>query len=546
MLYALAERTLAAPLAALALTHVVPEAPLAIPHDPWPEDEENANDLFHGLYAAAGQEVRMQGAPPWALARPSPGWAAEMSGFAWLRDFRSGGIASVRCARDLVASWIAAPAPWRPLSWRADIVGRRLMSWCCAADLLLEGADNQFRTAFLASLARQARHLARSVRSAPRGAARMAAVGGLLCAAAALGHARWRTKALRLLERELAIQVLADGGHVERNPERHVAVLHDLTIMHSAVAAAGTHVPVLAAAIERMAPMARFFRLGDHRMAQFNGGRAGDSRRLHATLAAAASRAPTPTSAPDTGFERMSARGTVVLADVGAMPPGRLRNSAHAGALSFEMSVGARRLIVNCGATGAAGGTDPAWREACRATAAHSTLTIDDTNSADIAPGRGSVLWRRRIARVDSRRAGASVLEAGHDGYGAPFGLRHHRRLTLDAGGEAVRGEDRASVSDPARAGEQERHLALRFHLHPDVRASLIGTGALLLRLGDGSGWVFDADGAEPRLEDSVYLGDGAMRRCQQIVLAATWPATETISWSLSRLAQPVRPMPGR
>jgi uncharacterized heparinase superfamily protein len=185
------------------------------------------------------------------------------------------------------------------------------------------------------------------------------------------------------------------------------------------------------------------------------------------------------------------------------------------------------------------------WREACRATAAHSTLTIDDTNSADIAPGRTVALRRQRTATVNSKREGSFALEATHDGYGAPFGLRHHRRLTLDASGEALRGEDRVSTSGPTR-GEHERALALRFHLHPDVRASLIGTGALLLRLGDGSGWVFDADGAAPRLEDSVYLGDGAMRRCEQIVLAATWPATGTISWALSRLPQPVRPSPRR
>ena len=50
---------------------------------------------------------------------------------------------------------------------------------------------------------------------------------------------------------------------------------------------------------------------------------------------------------------------------------------AHAGTLSFEMSVGRDRLIVNCGAAPAA---EADWRDALRATAAHSTLVPADTN----------------------------------------------------------------------------------------------------------------------------------------------------------------------
>ena len=49
---------------------------------------------------------------------------------------------------------------------------------------------------------------------------------------------------------------------------------------------------------------------------------------------------------------------------------------AHAGTLSFEFSHGDERLIVNCGAQNAGG----EWRLAQRATAAHSTLAVDDTN----------------------------------------------------------------------------------------------------------------------------------------------------------------------
>ena len=66
--------------------------------------------------------------------------------------------------------------------------------------------------------------------------------------------------------------------------------------------------------------------------------------------------------------------------------------------MSFELSVGRDRLIVNCGASPAA---EPVWRDALRATAAHSTLTLADTNSSELREeGLG-----RRPERVELRRA---------------------------------------------------------------------------------------------------------------------------------------------
>ena len=51
------------------------------------------------------------------------------------------------------------------------------------------------------------------------------------------------------------------------------------------------------------------------------------------------------------------------------------------GACAFELSSGGDRIIVNCGAGGL---THQTWNWALRATAAHSTLTVADTNIASV------------------------------------------------------------------------------------------------------------------------------------------------------------------
>jgi uncharacterized heparinase superfamily protein len=262
---------------------------------------------------------------------------------------------------------------------------------------------------------------------------------------------------------------------------------------------------------------------------------------LDLVLTQAQSRARAPAALPDTGFHRLAASRTLVLVDCGAPPAGRREAApgglprgadrfAHAGTLSFEMSVGRDRLIVNCGAAPAAEGE---WRDALRATAAHSTLVLADTNSSELRPeGLG-----RRVESVEADRQesnGAQWLEAAHDGWVKQFGLRHRRRLYLSESGDDLRGED---VLEPERE-VQVPGFAVRFHLHPAVLASLQQDEAgVLLRLPSGVGWKLRAKGARVAIEESISLAAEA-RRSQQVALHAEAGAN-SVQWAISRVSLP-------
>jgi uncharacterized heparinase superfamily protein len=112
----------------------------------------------------------------------------------------------------------------------------------------------------------------------------------------------------------------------------------------------------------------------------------------------------------------------------------------------------------------------------------------------------------------------------------------HRRRLYLAADGADLRGEDRL---DPYRRSARGAPFAVRFHLHPEVRASLAqGGDAALLRLPKGGGWELRAGGARLSLEPSIYLGRGGeIRRCQQVVLSGHCDAQGMkVKWALRRI----------
>ncbi len=501
-------------------------------HDPWPGNVAEANSLFQGRYRFAGEEVSAPMTEPWRLANMSDAWRAELQGFAWLRHFEAaGGDAAHRQTRALIDSWINNYHAFERFAWRPDILARRLISWFGHAEFIFRNTDAAWRDIFLDSLGRQGRHLARTVGQAPPGPGRLTAAVGLVYVGIGLLPRKLR-HGLKALEHELTGAILPDGGHVSRSPSALFQALQDLVALRHAMMQTQTEVPEsLQHAIDRMAPALRAFRHGDGGFALFNGGREEPEAMIDFTLARSEAKGKALLSMPFSGFERMAARRMLVITDVGQPQSTAPGTTAHAGTLSFELSLGRERMIVNCGAPE---NPDGDWARAMRATAAHSTLCLNEVNSLQLgAWGRPS----RLPPPAQSNRAeadGSIWLEATHGGYQAQFGLAHRRRLYLDASGDDLRGEDALVGKPPAKP----LSFAIRFHLHPAIQASAMQSGvAVLLRTPTGAGFRFRVEGGTVTVEESVYLGFGGPRRAEQIVIRGEVAGEETVvKWRLSRM----------
>jgi uncharacterized heparinase superfamily protein len=472
------------------------------------------------------------GAAPWDESGATEAWRAAFHEFGFLRDLRTlGGEGARAAARRLIDEWIDQEASLRSVSWRPEVLAQRLSLWLTQAEFLCTSATGDFKARFHASLARQANYLARVAALATEGAAEIAVHKALVYACLSLPGARRRLARWNdSLARCISEQILADGGHIERNPEAHLVVLRDLVDIRANLRGAQEEVPnAVQVAIDRMAPMLRFWRHGDGRLALFNGGTESRDWMIDMVLTHADARGKPLSAAPHSGFQRLNAHRTLVIMDVGGPPPPGFDSRAHAGALAFELSVGRERLVVNCGAYS---GPNPSWRAASRTTAAHSTLVVEDVNSAELLPSGGIGTRPSHVAGSRRESDGNLWVDAEHNGYVRSFGLVHKRRLFLSAGGDDLRGEDTLE-------GAGHRKFAVRFHLHPDVKASSVQGGAsVLLRTPSGQGWRMRASGGVTTLQESAYLGGGEPRRTDQIVVsAATRGEGAQIKWAFSRVS---------
>jgi uncharacterized heparinase superfamily protein len=377
----------------------------------------------------------------------------------------------------------------------------------------------------------------------PDGKARLRARVALAFAALSLPAPQSALRAAtRNLAEELDHQILPDGGHISRNPLAVLEILADLLPLRQTYANQAEQPPAaLMGAIDRMLPALRFFRHQDGALARFNGMGATIHDRIAAVLRHDDTAGQPLLHAPHSGYERLSIGNVTVIADTGLPPPVDVSDHAHAGCLSFELSSRRQHFVVNAGVD-TYGGAE--FRPLARATAAHSTATINDTSSARFSHSLriGDLIGAPLTGgprHVPCRRLdddGRQGFVARHDGYAQRFGILHERELVLSAGGNLLTGRDRfpAAGGGPIRDGGRD-HVAVRFHLHPDVSLFRNPRGHLVLTAEGSDTWVFSAD-IEPQVEESIYFaGLAGPRRTRQIVLAFKASEIAEVHWQLLR-----------
>ncbi|WP_428395274.1 heparinase II/III family protein [Lichenicoccus sp.] len=514
----------------------VPDAPQQAIRDLWPGDPSLGARLMKGELLYRGLVHPLVPGESQAATGGAPLLAAHAHGFTWLRDLRALGTDGARLrARTLVADWLGQPAA-DPLARAPDVIGARVHAWLAHYDFFAASADDHFKQRLMTRLLIDGRTLAALVPCPTHDHRALVAYKGLLACAVALPEQNHLlTRYMRHIAAEIGRQVLLDGCHVERSPGAHLAALRELAEMRALMQTGQIAAPLaLAAALDRMTPALRTLRHTDGGLALFNGSHEEAPALIDLVLAQAARGRSVQAALPEGGFIRLQAGRSLLFVDAGPPPPTGYDMLAHAGTLSFELSIGRERLVVNCGA-----GITPAWRQALRSTAAHSVVTIADRSSSEFNESGGIARRPGHVEIEHKQSGGAHWLDLSHDGYKPMLGAMQRRRLYLAENGEDIRGEDFVEAPAPLA-------FVLRFHLHPDVAAKHDPEpGSVLLTLASGGIWRMRIEGGAVSIDESVYLGAGAPRVSRQIAVTVTPPQAtsepdaagepQIVRWAISR-----------
>jgi len=206
-------------------------------------------------------------------------------------------------------------------------------------------------------------------------------------------------------------------------------------------------------------------------------------------------------SLADSGYVRLTRGAAMLIADVGEIGPDYQPGHAHADSLSFEFSLGGRRVFVNGGTSTYEPGAE---RRRQRGTAMHNTVLVDGCDSSEVWHAF-RVARRARPREVRSGADGGLLwLEGAHDGYRRlPGRVSHRRRWELSA----------TSLGVTDSIDGTCREAAAHFRLHPDWNAqvdeadggTIEGGGASLRWRARGAATVEVVDGTwHPRFGQSL------------------------------------------
>ncbi|MEN9932064.1 MAG: hypothetical protein RIS17_637, partial [Pseudomonadota bacterium] len=498
--------------------------------------------LIHGVKASIGQVDFAPGA------RLTPPFERVVHGFSWLRDLAASAPRE-QCsatAQRITAAWLNAnPRPGKGPAWKAGIAGHRLLAWLCHAPMLLSGNDKALRPRLLAAMEDTARWLDRNVASCDD---RLGQLAGW-CAITASGLLLNNGNPRRLFGEAGLVRTLGevageDGGVLSRSPLAQMEAIDLLVELAACYRAVRSEPPqAVEAMMQLMVPPLLGLTHADGGLGNWQGAGAIEADRVARLIEASRVRTRPLRDVRQWGYQRVSASKSVLLFDAAPPPLAKHTASGCASTLAFEFSRGDQRLIVNCGGAALAGGQIPVRIEqGLRATAAHSTLTIDDANSTAVlingklGSGVNEVEIDRRVLQLEG--GGATRLEASHDGYAIRYGLLHRRILILRDDGAELRGEDLlVPVGKKGKRGKVG--FAIRFHIGPGIELGLAENGrGAGLALPDGSYWQFVAGDGDVTIEESLWAdGDGKPYPIQQLVIQGLVSrGGGSFSWLLKRM----------
>ncbi len=514
-------------------------------------DPSFATEVYNGHFGLAGKLAELGAESPFEIRPPSANWARELYGFGWLRHLRAANSELSReQAKALVHDFIRLRRSVHGLAWQPEIVARRVISWLSNSVLILDSGEPQAYEAFLKALTAQLRYLSASYRDTPDGCPRLLTLMALLYAGLCIAEQQAVVdRYARPFCKELDRQILPDGGHISRNPEALIELLLDLLPLRQCFVARDRVPPKeLTDAIDRIMPMLRFFRDADGTMARFNGAGPTPTDALATVLAYDDIEGSPVRSASNSGYVRLACGTTLIICDLGPPPITSLTTKAHAGFLSFEMSSGGAPMIINCGAPSA---DHEEWRLYARTTPAHSTLSLEEDSLAEFngmvngaqPPADATLSGPINPQGAFSDQGDNLRIKGSHDGYMGRYGVSHSRQILVQPSGNLISSEDKLSTRglkspDGLIAGA----YAIRFHLHPSVKAQITGDGsAVTLILRNGETWRLSSNAEETTIEESMLLADqrGPQPTSQVVLSGMMGEAREVrIVWNLERTGE--------
>lgn len=445
----------------------------------------------------------------WKITNLEEDKTKKLHNFCWLPALNIKTEKELGCL--IVDQWINNFSNYTEKYWTLDVVTMRLIYWISSYEIIFKNSDLIFRSKVINNIVKQTKHLFKNISLVNSGVDKIKSLAALILVGNSFEQYEEYTQyGLKNLEDELGSFINKDGFVKSKNPEDLFWTLYFLVLVKEWLTLSRKQTPAfINIYINSLGICFKFLRFSNGDLPLFNGANHINTEKFYEYLESRGYEFENMENI-FCGYAKIKSKKIELFID--ANNPSSMLHSRNyqAGPLSFELASGGVKFICNSG-SGKNLGEELSYLSS--STAAHSTLTINDTSScifqknALIRKYFGNSLIEKHNIFKNEFKNDKEFIQCiiAHDGYEKRFKILHERQITLFKSKNHIEGIDSLKCKN---LENKNLTFSVRFHIHPDIRITKTMGNDILLSSNKGEGWIFRSPQIPTKIEKNLYFGN--------------------------------------
>ena len=445
----------------------------------------------------------------WKITNLEKDKTKKLHNFCWLPALNIKTEKELGCL--IIDQWINNFSNYNEKCWTLDVVTMRLIYWISSYEIIFKNSDLIFRSKVINNIVKQTKHLFKNISLVSSGVNKIKSLAALILVGNSFEQYEEYTQfGLKNLEDELGNFVNKDGFVKSKNPEDLFWTLYFLVLIKEWLILSRKQTPAfINIYINSLGICFKFLRFSNGDLPLFNGANHINTEKFYEFLESRGYEFENMENI-FCGYAKIKSKKIELFID--ANNPSSMLHSRNyqAGPLSFELTSGGIKFICNSG-SGKNLGEELSYLSS--STAAHSTVTINDTSSCIFQKNAlirkyfgNSLIEKHNIFKQEFKNDKEFIqCVVGHDGYEKRFKILHERQITLFKLKNHIEGIDSLKCKN---LENKNLTFSVRFHIHPDIRITKTMGNDILLSSSGGEGWIFRSPQIPTKIEKNLYLGN--------------------------------------
>ena len=456
----------------------------------------------------------------WKITNLDEDKTKKLHNFCWLPALNIKTEKELGCL--IIDQWINNFSNYNEKYWALDVVTMRLIYWISSYEIIFKNSDLIFRSKVINNIVKQTKHLFKNISLVSSGVDKIRSLAALILVGNSFEQYEEYTQyGLKNLEDELGNFINKDGFVKSKNPEDLFWTLYFLVLIKEWLILSRKQTPAfINIYINSLGICFKFLRFSNGDLPLFNGANHINTEKFYEFLE---SRGYEFESMENIfcGYAKIKSKKIELFMD--ANNPSSMLHSRNyqAGPLSFELASNGIKFICNSG-SGKNLGEELSYLSS--STAAHSTVTINDTSSCIFQKNAlirkyfgNSLIEKHNIVKKEFKNDKEFIqCIVAHDGYEKRFKILHERQITLFKLKNHIEGIDSLKCKD---LENKNLTFSVRFHIHPDIRITKTMGNDILLSSNEGEGWIFRSPQIPTKIEKNLYFGNSDNIRESSFIL---------------------------